>query len=100
MASHNPDFWEQLKALVTNQLGTCNSCRRPYVDGTPHPNDWQINVFLGIPFTLKCPDCQTPEERANMAIEQAIGPKYKREGIRFVPVDPEQDGTGPKPASE
>lgn len=101
MISPTPDFWEQLKAFVQRQLLTCSGCRHPYVDGTPDPNDWQINVFLGIPYAIKCPDCQTPEERANMVIEQAIGPKYKREGIRFVPIDPDSEGTGrAKPASE
>lgn len=100
MANPTPNFAEQLKALVRLQLGTCSGCRRPYVDGTPNLSDWQINVFLGIPYALKCPDCQSPEERANMVIEQAIGPKYKREGIRFVPIGPDE-GTGMgKPSSE
>jgi hypothetical protein len=93
MASPTPNLAEQLKALVRKQLGTCSGCRRPYVNGTPNPDDWLIRLFAGIPFALKCPDCQTPEERAEVAIKQAVDPKYRREGIRFVPVDPEpQDG--------
>lgn len=92
MASSNPDWREQLKALVRKQLGTCSGCRRPYVDGTPHLGDWLISCAFGVPFSLKCPDCQTPEERARVAIEQATGPKYRRDGIRFVPVDPQQNG--------
>lgn len=88
--------------LLHNIISTCTGCRRSVAPGTPEYADWLVQTFLMIPVGAKCPDCQTPEERAECAIKQATGPKYKIDGLRLVQEDPkptggdDEDGSQPK----
>lgn len=82
-----------LKAVMLLNLTKCMACKRPSNPGSPEFADWVVKTFLMIPVGTKCPDCQTPEERADCAIGQAIGPKYRLEGLQLVQEDPEpKDG--------
>jgi hypothetical protein len=96
MADPNPNLGDLIKSLLLHHFGTCIGCRRPYADSSD-ADGWTIKHFLMIACALKCPDCQSPEERAECAVEQAIGPKYKLEGLRLVedpkPVDGPEDGS-------
>ncbi|MFZ3345275.1 hypothetical protein [Mycobacterium sp.] len=77
-----------LKGLLLLQLGTCSGCRRPY-PGDSEAAGWLTQHSNMVMRARKCPDCQSPEERALWAVEDAIGPKYKREGLRLIE-QPEQ----------
>jgi hypothetical protein len=85
-----------LKQALTQHFTTCCSCRRPNVVGSPDYDDWALQHFLMIPVAMKCPDCQSPEERAEIAIRQASGVNYKLDGFRLVedPGTPMDDGEG------
>jgi hypothetical protein len=45
---------------------------------------------------MLCPNCQSPEQRAEVAIRQATGPNYRLEGLRLIeepkPVDNDDEG--------
>ncbi len=48
----------------------CARCRRRYRN--PHENDgWNATVKRGVVIGYLCPDCQTPEENAEAAINEA-----------------------------
>jgi hypothetical protein len=59
-------------------LSNCHWCQRPnpLVSGAK-ADDWTMQTFLSLPVTAKCPDCQTPEERAETVIKQATGQMYR-----------------------
>jgi hypothetical protein len=76
-----------VKAALLLNLTKCMGCKRSNDPGNPDFADWVIKTFLVFPIGAKCPDCQTPEERADAVIGQAIGPKYKLDGIRLVQLE-------------
>ena len=98
MADANADLVGNLiKALLLRQ---CSECRRTNVAGNSDAGEWVVKVVLSIPIGIKCPDCQTPEERAECAIRQASGITYKIEGFRLVenpkPTDGDDNGSQSK----
>jgi hypothetical protein len=96
ISNPNPfaDFLGNLFNAVFLQslIGTCTGCRRTVVPFTPAFADWAVQTFLRVPVGAKCPDCQTNEERAEIAIRQATGPKYKIDGLQLVQEDPKPEG--------
>lgn len=86
-----PNIGDLIKALfLFGQVGACCECGRLNKRTNPDNDDWIIKHLLMIPVAAKCPDCQTPEERAECAIRQASGTTYHLEGIRLVQ-DPEPE---------
>ena len=83
MTDQNPNLGDVIKSLLQRHFSTCVGCRRPFA-GSPDADGWITQHYKMIPIAQKCPDCQSPEQRAECAVEQAIGPKYKLEGLRFV----------------
>ena len=98
MASPNPNPLDVIKALLVGHFTTCMGCRRPNVAGSSDAGDWAFKTFLpvAIVYGIKCPNCQSPEERAEVAIRQASGIMYKLEGLRLVeePKQPEDGDDG------
>lgn len=96
MANPIPNPGDLIKALLLGHMTTCVGCRRPF-EGSSDADGWIVKHFMMIPCAMKCPDCQSPEERAECAVEQAIGPKYKLEGLRLVeqpkPTDGDESGS-------
>lgn len=67
MADQNPNIGLLIKLLLLRKFGRCIECRSPYV-GTLHVNDWAIKRSeLEIPAGIKCPECQSDEERFETA---------------------------------
>lgn len=85
MADDKPDWRKAVDGLVRRLSTTCYGCGTPFPQGLADSADWLIRTFMMYPFALKCPDCQTPDERAEMAIRQATGPNYTvNEKGRFI----------------
>lgn len=83
-----PDWLKLIEAGLSGNADKCISCRKPIPNDQDQVADWAIlALFDTIPLGMKCPDCQTLEQRAEMAIEQATGPKYRLEGRRLVRED-------------
>lgn len=78
-----------LRALLLRQ---CSVCQRRNLPTNPDADGWTIQHRNLILVGTKCPDCQTPEERAECGVEDAIGPKYRYEGLLLVK-NPEDDGS-------
>lgn len=85
-----PGLGDVIKALQMVSLAHCAGCKRPNDGGA----DWILKtIFKTIPVRAKCPDCQTPEERAECFVEQAIGPQYRMHGIGVVEIPRPDDGS-------
>ncbi len=86
VADDMPDFWKRFESRIRRQFNSCSKCRKSAPEGGAEFADWGILTvpILMIPIGLMCPDCQTPEKRAEAVIRQATGPDYTLEGIRFV----------------
>lgn len=86
MTDEKPDFWKRLGAAVQQHYSRCYKCKAPIPGSKAEAGDWGIRLR-----GVVCPECQTPEERAEIAIRQAtIG--YTLENDRFVgPPDDEED---------
>ena len=95
MADENPNIADVIKALLKllllRQLVTCCGCRRPYPTNSG-ADGWLIQHSNMAICGVKCPDCQSPEEQALYAVENAIGPKYRLEGRRLVEQPEHVDG--------
>ncbi len=102
MDGQYPNLGDLMKTLLLNNLRTCSGCRRPNVPSNPDFGDWVVQRILTIPYAAKCPDCQSPEDRAECAIRQASGIDYRFEGFQLVE-DPkstdDDDGHGSQKAS-
>lgn len=81
MANINPNHWDEFRELL---LERCAVCRRQHA-GSPDAADWAIQALLNtLPVGIKCPNCQSPEGRAEVVIRQASGVTYRYEGLRLV----------------
>lgn len=100
-----PDPWAPIKALVVlalsyavqQRLKSCSGCGRENRPDNEDAVDWVVQTvpLVLMPIGVKCPNCQTPEERAECAIRQAGGVLYDFNGINLteLPIDPdEEDG--------
>jgi hypothetical protein len=91
-----PDFGKQIDLLLRRHFARCYKCRRPIRSGQPDFADWSVTAFLRVPIGMLCPNCQSPEQRAEVAIRQATGPNYRLEGLRLIeepkPVDNDDEG--------
>jgi hypothetical protein len=89
-----PDWRKLIESLLRRQFEGCNRCKRRTSSDQGDAADWSIRAFAGVPFGTICPDCQTPEERAELEIRGATS-TYTLEGLRFVqhskPVDDDED---------
>jgi hypothetical protein len=81
MADMNPNPWDRIRSIL---LQRCIKCGRPYA-GSSDAADWAYQAFLmKIVYGIKCPDCQSPEERAEVVIREVGGAKYKFDGLLLV----------------
>lgn len=88
-----------LGELVKTHYSTCNKCRRRYPgDGHPEAKQWSIWYAGEQKFVtaLRCPDCQTDEDRAQLVIREASGERYKVEGFRLVELTPTDGDDDPQ----
>lgn len=102
MASESPNLGDLFKAfaiavqrglashverLVTQ--GQCSECQRPYSRHGSDAAEWAAPVLLGVPVSLKCPDCQSPEDHAQRVIRDATT-DYTLKGGFFVVQRPKE----------
>jgi hypothetical protein len=73
-------------------LRQCSVCHRPNVPTNPDAAGWIHQFRDSILIGAKCPNCQTPLERAECVVEQAVGPKFHYEGLRVVKNPEPTDG--------
>ncbi len=86
-----PDIGRLIGSAIERHFNTCVKCRRPY-QGAPDADYWSFQaLMMKIVLAIKCPDCQTDEERAEIVIRQASGIQYKLQGVLLV----EQPATPP-----
>jgi hypothetical protein len=86
------DFTPLVNLLRALLLWQCSVCKRRNLPTNPDVGDWMIQTNGSILLGTKCPDCQTPEERANCVIEQVIGAKFRFEGLRLVELPQPPEG--------
>jgi len=77
-----PDLRSLVGALVREHFGSCCRCRQPLPSGQAGVIGWVVHTFAMYPIGIICPDCQSPEDRAEAAIRQATS-TYSLEGLRF-----------------
>jgi hypothetical protein len=94
MANTNPNPWDEFREIL---LERCAVCRRRHA-GSPDAADWAIQALLNtFPVGIKCPNCQPPEGRAEVAIRQASCVTNRYEGLRLVRNQkPADDDHGPR----
>jgi hypothetical protein len=90
-----PNIWTQIGSAVERHFNTCIKCRRPF-QGAPDADKWNILAFMmKVVYGVKCPDCQTDEERAEAVIRDAGGERYQLQGLLLVEQPkPPTDGGG------
>jgi hypothetical protein len=93
-----------LGELAKTHYSTCNKCRRRYPgDADPEAKLWSV-WYAGerkIVTALRCPDCQTDEDRAQLVIREAGGERYKVDGLRLVELPkPPTDGNDDEPQEQ
>ncbi|CPR91547.1 Uncharacterised protein [Mycobacteroides abscessus subsp. abscessus] len=102
MASESPNLGDLFKALAiavqrglashVERLvtqGKCSECPRQYPWRSPDAADWSMTVRLGVPVSLKCPDCQSPEDHAERVMRDATA-DYELKGGFFVVQRPKE----------
>jgi hypothetical protein len=81
MANTTPNRWDEFREQL---LERCAVCRRRHA-GSPDAADWAVQALLNtLPVGIKCPNCQSLEDRAEVIIRQASGVTYHHEGLRLV----------------
>jgi hypothetical protein len=81
MADMNPSSWDEFREQL---LEFCVVCRRRHA-GSADASDWVIQVLLKtFPVAIKCPECQSLDDRAECVAEQSIGPEYHHQGLLLV----------------
>jgi hypothetical protein len=100
VAAPNP-IGEFIKFLLLQNLKKCSGCRRPNDPSNSDFGDWAVKTLppFAIVIGAKCPACQPPDERAEVAIRQASGTMYKLDGVRLVEqpkTNGGDDGGGPQ----
>jgi hypothetical protein len=66
-----PDFGTLIGSLVRHHFRACYRCRRECAANQADATDWAIRHILMYPVGLLCPDCQSPEDRAETTIREA-----------------------------
>ena len=81
MANTTPNRWDEYNEQM---LERCTVCRRRHA-GSPDAADWAVQALLNtFPVGIKCPNCQSLEDRAEVVIRQASGVTFCREGLSLV----------------
>lgn len=92
MADDKPDLRAWIRKALRAHFGQCLKCKRPVAG--EYLDEWGVRAFLNYPVWVVCPDCQSPEERAEAAIRRATS-TYTLEGGRIVqhpvPMDDDED---------
>lgn len=92
-----PTLAEVVLAFQRFSMSVCSGCKRRQPTSGPGADGWIVKtIFKTIPVVGKCPECQTPEERAACAVEDAIGPRYRMHGIGVVKIPRPADGDNPQ----
>lgn len=103
MVDGPPDIGKLIAAALLHHFTTCVKCRRPFDQSDPDSDDWSIQaLMMKIVYAIKCPDCQTNAERAEVEIRRASGLQYQLRGLLLVekpqpPTAPDDaEGQGPE----
>lgn len=90
-----PDFGKLIGSLVRHHFRACYRCGRECAANQADATDWAIRHILMYPVGLLCPDCQSPEDRAESTIREDTS-TYTFERGRFVQhpqPDDDEDGS-------
>jgi len=88
-----PDFGKLIGSLVRHHFRACYRCRRECAANQADATDWAIRHILMYPVGLLCPDCQSPEDRAESTIRESTS-TYTFERGRFVEHPQPRDDEG------
>jgi hypothetical protein len=89
-----PDFGKLIGSLVRHNVRTCYRCCRECPTNQADTTDWAVRHILLYPVGLLCPDCQSPDERADTTIRESTSTYTFERGRLIQHVRPADDGAG------